>query len=91
MNKILVLIAYLFTLSIRAQQPFPTPADQPVWNVLECNLIDGLWCSTVPYQYIDSAEVCGHTYGFLTEPFYSSDTMYVRNVGQRTRFRMGAD
>ena len=82
-------IACSLSVLASAQQPFPTPADQPVWNVLDCNTIDGLWCTTVPCMYIDSVLACGHAYGRTMVAY--EDTLYVRNDGPRTVFRVGAN
>lgn len=88
-NGILAMCLLGLSLSAVAQHPFPTPADQPVWNVLDCGTIDGLWCSTVPSMYIDSVSACGHAYGRTIVAY--EDTLYVRNDGPRTVFRVGAN
>lgn len=91
MRKMVIPGLFALSLSAAAQQPFPAPADLPVWNVLQCELIDGPWCSTVSYHYSGSAEVCGHSYGYAMEPWGGLDTIYMRNEGPRTRFRIGSD
>ena len=88
MEKVLILLAFLFGLSARAQQPFPTAVDDPAWSVLDCIYGTGVWCSTETYHYYDTASLCGHSYSSL---LHGGTTMYVRNEGQRTLFRLGTD
>lgn len=66
------------------QQPFPTWADEPRWNVLSCIYGVGFWCDTHAFQFSDTATLCGHTYSVLELP---GATAYFRNEGQRTLFR----
>ncbi len=72
-----------------AQQPFLTYGDAPAWSVLHCTMGIGVACNTDHYQYEDTVSMCGSTYAML--PFDGYDTMYVRNEGQRTRFRRTTD
>jgi hypothetical protein len=88
MKKLFLLIAYSFSLSSQAQQPFPTKADDPAWSVLQCIYGMGVWCNTETFHYVDTASVCGHSYSRL---LLGGTSMYVRNEGQRTLFRLGTD
>jgi hypothetical protein len=93
MGRFLTFFALLASSGLQAQQqPFLTKADDPTWSVLHCIYGIGVGCDTYQYQYLDTMTVCGRQYSSLlatgSEPL---GTMFVRNDGQRTLFRMGGD
>lgn len=92
MKYILLALSLAIAVSSSAQQPFPTAADAPTWNVLTCTYGIGVWCSTSAYQFTDTSSVCGHEYSYLLSPGWpAADTLYVRNDNSKTLFRQGSD
>lgn len=93
MGRFLTLFALLASSGLQAQQqPFLTKADDPTWSVLHCIYGIGVGCNTYQYQYVDTMTVCGRQYSYLlTTGAEQLGTMFVRNDGQRTLFRIGGD
>lgn len=67
-----------------------TFTDEPTWSVLLCIQGTGNWCETQTFQYSDTVTLCGTSYASLPTGFWTEDTMYVRNEGPRTLFRIGS-
>lgn len=80
------LVVIVIPLLSRGQQPFPTYADDPVWNV-----VTGLmgWqvttYSTDTFRFDGTTTMCGHEYSVLSTEL--GGTTYFRNDDQRTLFR----
>ncbi len=88
MNKlILVLTLILVSFSpLKAQTVFPTFADNPSWNVLECFY---LTCSTQTYQFVYDTTFCNQTYSKIE--FDNNIDGYFRSDSLQTKFRISTN
>ncbi len=84
MNKLVVIFLLILApfLKLKGQTVFPSWADNPSWNVLEC-----FWynCSTFTYQYVYDTTFCNQTYSKMS--FANNVNGYFRSDNTKTTFR----